>query len=287
MSDLHTKLSAAEQELTAQVKLQTKLRGALHQAEKDLAAGKRPLQTLRKLAADLKETPDFEHKFSGAEIAALVEQQIGLLAGTQERTLIAEIRSAAEAAGLPFGKSGDDLTLGAFLLKLVPAHDAAKLEFSKIEVTGSIPLDASSIVASAQELSSGLLTPPKQSDLAEIAEELEEAIRVTMARKRNPSFVGELRAELPAIYREMCWIRSGARKGREKTDVYPLARFVVEVKSLISSEFNLERARRFKLETAVIENTGNSKKSIFFPTNLQQGWGEGTFFQAIVLLAGT
>ncbi len=287
MSDLHTKLSAAEQELTAQVKLLTKLRGALHQAEKDLAADKRPLQTLRKLAAELKETPDFQHKFSGAEITALIEQQIGVLVGTQERTLIADTRSAADAAGLPFVKRGDDLTLGPFLLKLVPAHDAAKLEFSKIEVTGDIPFDADLIVAKAQELSSGLLAPPKKNDLIDIAEELEEAIRVTIARKRNPSFVGDLRGELPAVYREMNWIRSGARKGREKAEVYPPARFVVEVKSLISSEFNLERARRFKLETAVIENAGNSKKSIFFPANLQQGWGEGTFFQAIVLLANT
>ncbi len=287
MSDLHTKLSAAEQELASQVKLLTKLRSAMHQAEKDLAAGKRPLQTLKKLAAELRETPAFEHKFSGSEILALVEQQIGVLAGTHERTLIADLRPAAEAAGLPFGKSGEDLTLGPFMLKLVPAHDTAKLEFSKIEVAGDIPLDASSIVAKAQELSSGLLSPPKQTDLGDIAEDLEEAIRVTIARKRNPSFVGDLRGELPAVYREMSWIRSGARKGREKSEAYPLTRFVVEVKSLISSEFNLERARRFKLETAVIENTGNAKRSIFVPSNLQQGWSEGTFFQAIVLLAGT
>jgi len=287
VSDLQTKLSAADQELAAQVKLLTKVRGALHQAEKHLTVGKRPLSALRRIAADLKGTSEIEIKFSAAEILALIEQQIDLLAGTEERSLISDIRSAAEAASLTVGKSGDDLTLGPFLLRLLPRQDIAKLEFAKVEVASDLVLDPTAIVTSAQDLSTELLTPPKESDLVDVAEEIEEAIRVTIARKRTPSFVGDFRGELPAVYREMCWIRSGARKGREKGDLYPLPRFVVEVKSLVSSKFNLERTRRFKLETAVIENTGNPRKSIFFPINLQQGWGEGTFFQAIVLLAGT
>ena len=81
-------------------------------------------------------------------------------------------------------------------------------------------------------------------------------------------------------------MRGAARKGRGKDEAYPVARFVVELKSLVSSEFNLGRSRRFKLETAVIENTRNPKKSIFIPNQLDHGYGEGTFFQAIVLLAG-
>ena len=64
---------------------------------------------------------------------------------------------------------------------------------------------------------------------------------------------------------------------------YPLARFVVEIKTLVQSDENLASARRFRLEPAVIENTNNPNKSVFFPNDLSQGFGEGMYFQALIL----
>lgn len=65
---------------------------------------------------------------------------------------------------------------------------------------------------------------------------------------------------------------------------YPLARFVVELKTLVQSEQNMTASKRFRLETAVLENTRNSKKSVLIPTDLQRGYAGGTYFQALVLV---
>src|SRR6185503_1496593 len=118
--------------------------------------------------------------------------------------------------------------------------------------------------------------------------EVEEAIRVVHARNKQ-TIAGDLRAELPAVYREMAFIRQSDAPVPSKSNFreYPLVRFIVEIKTLIQSDFNATRTRRFKLETAVIENTKNSRKSVFIPHDLQKGFGEGTYFQAILLLAGT
>jgi len=287
MNDFQTKLSQAEQQVAGQLKHLTTLRGTLQRVLKDSANGKRPLPTLRKLLSELKTTPCLEPAFSPSDLATLVEQQIDAMAGVHERSLLADLRIAAEPAGLTFGRNGDDLMLGPFLLKLQLSRDAAVLEFAKLEIASDIPPDAEAIISQANELNSTLVAPPQLNALPSLAADLEEAIRVSLARQKATSFAGDLRAELPAVYREMSWIRGDSRKGREKAEAYPLARFVVDLKTLVSSEFNIERPRRFKLETAVIENARNSRKSIFIPANLQQGWGEGTFFQAIVLLAGT
>ena len=65
-----------------------------------------------------------------------------------------------------------------------------------------------------------------------------------------------------------------------------MARFVVEIKTLVQSNENLAAARRFRLEPAVIENTKNPNKSVFFPNDLSQGFGEGMYFQALIMFAG-
>jgi hypothetical protein len=284
MKDLQAKLTHVDQEVSAQLRFLTGLRGRLRKATKELASGKPPIRTLRQLSTALRETPAVGDGASIANLASEVERQIATLTQEQERTVITELRSAAEKAGVPLGRSGDNFTLGPVLLKLIPAKEAAALEFSKLEVA-SLPLDAGAIVDAALELRGGLLRPPADGELPGLAQALEEAIRVAVVRKKGQSLVGQLRAELPSVYKEMCWIRSAARKGHETAETYPLARFVVEVKTLISSQFNVDRSRRLKLETSVIENAGNARKSIFLPNNLDQGWGEGTYFQAIVLLA--
>jgi seryl-tRNA synthetase len=71
--------------------------------------------------------------------------------------------------------------------------------------------------------------------------------------------------------------------GGKRVAPYSIPRFVVETKTLVQSDLNSSRARRFRLETAVIENTKNPKKSVFIPNDLQKGYGEGTYFQAIIL----
>ncbi len=263
-----------------------KIRGALLRATKDLDAGKSRIQTLRTLAAALTPASGNHGTPAADDLPRAVAEEIVALEGSQERNFLHELRAAAETAGLPIRQLGEERTLGPFVLRLQPAREKAGLNFAKLPVGGDLPIEAGAIVKRAEELIRTLLTPPKESELPAIATELEEAIRVACARQKAGSLVGELRAELPAVYRELTWMRGAARTSRGKDEAFPLARFVVELKSFVSSEFNLGRSRRIKLETAVIENTRNAKKSVFIPNQLEQGYGEGTYFQAIVLLAG-
>jgi hypothetical protein len=84
----------------------------------------------------------------------------------------------------------------------------------------------------------------------------------------------------------MVFLRQGRSRPASKASFvdYPLPRFVVELKTLVQSDYNARAERRLKLETAVIENTKNPRKSVFIPNDLSCGFGEGTYFQAIVLL---
>src|SRR5436309_1334500 len=82
--------------------------------------------------------------------------------------------------------------------------------------------------------------------------------------------------ELLSVYREMFYFRQGrfTVTTRKSLKEYPVARFVVEIKTLLQSDENVAAARRFRLEPAVIENTKNPNKSVFFPNDLSQGFGE-------------
>ena len=108
---------------------------------------------------------------------------------------------------------------------------------------------------------------------------------VTLAREKKSTRLPELRAELPEVYREMTFIRQTGTKPLSKQNVqdYPLARFVVEVATVIRSDENLAADRSFRLETAVIENTRNRRKSVFIPKDLRKGYGEGMYYQALIL----
>ena len=98
---------------------------------------------------------------------------------------------------------------------------------------------------------------------SELANDFDEAIRVALIRNKKPTEGRELRCPLPELHREMTLLRQDrnriatAKLFRE----YPLVRFIVELKTLVQSEQNLTASRRFRLETAVIENTKNPKNS--------------------------
>ena len=145
-------------------------------------------------------------------------------------------------------------------------------------------LDAEKLVAAAHDFAVTLIHAPV--DVAKLASDLDEAIRVARTRNRKLTEARELRCPLPELHREMTLLRqdrSRAVTSKAFRD-YPLARFVVELKTLIQSEQNINSSQRFRLEPAVIENTKNPKKSVFVPKDIYKGFGEGTYFQAIVLV---
>src|SRR5205085_1758480 len=119
-------------------------------------------------------------------------------------------------------------------------------------------------------------------NLSALAAQIEEAILVAVARQKKPASRSEMRVELPTLFREMGFIRNGPSSVGRPAEAYSLPRFVVELKSLIQSETNSKSSRRLRLETAVLENTKDARKSVFIPHDLSVGYGEGTYYQAVV-----
>jgi len=273
----------AEKALAERIKELQKLRDRLTRARKQAESGKQAVAALTSLASELRgiqpggALPDLEG------LATRVADEARKRSEQGERTFVEELRSMCETAGVAIGKAGDALTVGPFSLQVNWAKGVASIGFGKVEVEGGLKLVPKELLARVKELSATLLAPPGAGSLPALAKDFEEGIRVSVAR-RGGSLMGELRAELPALYREMVLIRHGdGHRAGARAVHYSMARFVVEVKALVQSDYNTTRSRRFRLETAVIENTRNPKKSIFVPSDLTKGFGEGTYFQAMIL----
>ena len=279
-------LEAAEKALAERVKALQKAKQRLARGRRDLAKNKRPVALLKKLVADLQALPPVP---AGPDLAQLVDrlcQRQHQLAEGFHRDLWTQLQAAAEEVKLPARRVNDQFTIGPFVLHVNQDKETASLEYAKMTVGKDLPVDPGKLVAQSNRLAAELLTPP--ADLRVLAVEVEEALRVFLARQKKSLTADEWRGELPAVYRELFYIRQGRFSVTPKKSLkeYPVARFVVEIKTLIQSDENLAAGRRFRLEPAVIENTKNPNKSVFFPNDLSQGFGEGMYFQALIMFAG-
>ena len=191
------------------------------------------------------------------------------------------LQKACVAGNLAFKPVADGFGIGPFLLTLDPAKEAASLSYARVIVAKDIPIDPSICVAQAKSLKAAILDEP--SNLEELRPTFEEAMRVALARKNKPTR-GDLRVELPQVFREMELIRQSKKSLRStKAHGYSLPNFVVEISRLLRSKENLESKNPFRPETAVLENTKDNRRSIFIPHDLSCGFGEGTYFQAVTL----
>lgn len=280
-------LAESESALDAQIghlkKAKTALGGGRRKLEKQPASQK----ILEKLAADLEKLPDEVKKSASAElsvVAPMVRQRIQDLSANLERDLRKELQQIAGEKNLEFLLVAGTLALGPFALSFDVPKERASLTYATHPVADRVPLDAGKIIAESLGLSESILAPVEKLD--QLADDLEQALRVAIVRSGAPQSGIEQRADLPAIYREMVYIRQSPTRPLTKASVreYSLARFIVEVKTLIQSDRNLESAKRFRLETAVLDNTRNKKKSVYIPNDLKKGYGEGMYYQALVLV---
>ena len=282
-----TEIEQAEKAVNERLKSLQKLRERLVRARKQIESGKQTALALSSLAEDLRALPPEPAMPNLEGLADRVAEEARKQTEHGDRLFQQAIRTQAESAGLNVGRIGDAITIGPFQVLADWKQGLASLHYSKTEVKKGLPLVPKDLVTCISDLSKGLLEPPSSSSLSELAKEVEEAIRVCIAR-RGSSLAGELRAELPAVFRELGFIKHGdSGAGGKRPAPYSLVRFIVEIKTLVQSEFNTTRPRRFRLETAVIENTKNPRKSVFIPSDLSKGYGEGTYFQAIILTAGS
>jgi hypothetical protein len=275
-------LERAERTLLDRVAGLRKSADRLSRGRKEIAKGVHPLPVLRGLIEEIRKFP---RESGGQEWDSLIEgltHHEAELARRIRKEFPATLREVSQAANLAFRVVGDQFAVGPFIVRAEYAKDTAILEYAKIEVTKDLPLDPNLVVREIQRNQESLLAP--LDDPKAFSQQLEEAIRVVVGRQRKSLVADELRADLPLVYREMLYLRQGWTNptAKRKLTEYPLARFVAEVKMFIQSEENLDSARRFRLEPAVIENTKNLSKAFYFPRDLADGTGEGMYFQAIV-----
>lgn len=206
-----------------------------------------------------------------------LEQQIPLIRESLLRTFTESLRGECKSRAMDFQLVGCDFAIGTALLSVDWSREEAILTFARTVVAQRLPLAASECVDQAMAIQSQVNEPVS---LAKTREKFEEAMRVALARK-NKQARGELRVELPQLFRELIFVQQLA--GGAAAAAYTMPRFVTELFHLVKSEDNLNTSRPFRLETAVLENTKDSRRSVFIPKNLNRSFDEGTYFQAIIL----
>lgn len=190
------------------------------------------------------------------------------------------LRDAATVNNLDFSQLSDGFSIGPFRLNTNPEKESAALQFAKQDILAQLPLNATAIADAAVRAKTAIVDSPVE--VARFTGELHEAMRVSLARQgKSPK--QDLRAELPLVIRELLMLRQESKTQRSIEREFLVSRLIVELKTLIQSKENMRSDQQFSLETAVIENTKNSKKSVFIPNDLSRSCGEGTYFQAILL----
>ena len=235
-----------------------------------------------KLIDDLQEMRDDPEKASAARLPQLIEalrSSLHALEVGRRQDFPSELQQACRSASLDFVPLPDGFGIGPFRVTVNWDKETASFEFAKTVVLKNVAANPIGIAENAAALKTQLLDAPV--DFKKFRAELLEAMRVALARQGKPIDVDRLRADLPSVFQEMVLIRETRRK-RKSDPEYTVARFVVELKQLIQSDENLNAQKQFRPETAVIERTKNPKKSLFVPRDLNRGYGEGTYFQAIV-----
>jgi hypothetical protein len=272
-------LQVIEEHLSGHLAAMRKIKDRLTRARRNIAKGK-AVSELTRLVADFRAMSLPAAPPDPQQLAAGLAPHVRSLAEAYGNSLRRELQRQCEEANVPLRQLADGFGVGPFALTIDVARESASLQYAKVLVVNDLPLNAVGIVKAVQELADPLLQVP---DPALLANRFEEAIRVALVRQKKSLARGAMRVGLPAIFREMAFICS--KSGAPPANDYPLPRFIVELKTLVQSDQNIQGDRRFRLETAVLENSKDPRKSVFVPNDVSVGYGEGTYFQAIVLAA--
>lgn len=273
-----------QDQLTDTCSFLTKLKARLDKTKKAIKAKPSITAQIRLLIADLQAAKTAAEPPSASQ---MTESFDGLLRTFQRKLqegFPANLRQACEDARLDFKAMTDGFVVGPFFVIADVTKETASIQYAKVAVIQDLPLSVQSIVTQAADLKASLIDTPV--DLSRFRKDIYEAIRVAVARREARTPVAELRVDLPASFREMCFIRNAIGSSSAKkpsADEYSLARFIIELKQFMQSDDNLQSPQQCRLEPAVIENTKNPKKSIFVPRDIACGFGEGTYYQAIIM----
>jgi hypothetical protein len=282
--DVIRDISTAEDVLKKQAASLKKILAALSAARLKVGQKAWPVRDLKKLLADLNSQKTEATEGAVAPLIDKLEQFLNAAEAELEKAFVADLVNAARQLDIDCGLSSGVRFIGPFELVSNFVRESVTLSYAKQPASGLLPLEGKTVADAASKLAAALLKPP--TDPLRLAVEFEEAHKVALIRDRKPVDGRETRSMLPELFREMQYVRQDHSRPltSETLQAYSLARFVVELKMLVQSASNLDSTKRFRLETAVIENTKNARKSVFVPNDLKVGYGEGTYFQALLLV---
>lgn len=262
----------------------TKLKATLEKTKKDLKTKTSVTVQVNLLLSYLRIAKSAPEAPSVSQMTEAFEGELRTFQRKLQDGFPASLRQACEDARLECKAVTDGFGVGPFVVITENARESACIQYAKVAVAHDVPLNGHLIASHAAALKASLIDTPV--DLSRFQKDLHEAIRVAVARRESRPPVAELRVELPAAFKEICFIRNatgGTSSKRPGSDEYSLARFIIELKQFIQSDANLKTTQQCRLEPAVIENTKNPKRSIFIPRDVACGFGEGTYYQAILM----
>lgn len=268
-------------------KLQTLLAGA----RKKISESDCSCQDLKKLLAELRkliearsptaDEPLFETRAEAfcSEVAA----SLPAIAEASKKAFWPALEEEAKKLGLQFGRVGDKEFLDVFEVTADSAKNAVSLIYAKHAAASGVPMQPSAVVKRAQKLGDGIRSWVESARPEELGKQFDEAMSVSLARGGKPVHGDPKRVALPALFREMQLVVQDRAKPltAETVQEYTMPRFVVDLRTLVTSEWNASASRRYDLEPAVIENSGNTAKAVFIPDAVDAGYGEGKWWQAL------
>ena len=194
-----------------------------------------------------------------------------------------QVENAANKAGISYGRAGSKEHLDAFELEIDPSRNVATLIYAKHAAVSAVPMKPAVVVDEAKKFGERIRSWESQSKPEELGKRFDEAMSVSLAREGKSALGDQKRVPLPALFREMQLLLQYRTKpgSADISQEYPLPRFIVELRALVTSEWNANSVRRFDLEPAVIENAGNTAKAVFIPESVDAGYGEGKWWQAL------
>lgn len=278
------KIETIQRQLKDSCSYITKLKARLEKTKKALKTKPSITAPFNLLLSDLQAAKPAPEAPNASQIIDAFEGQLRSFQRNLHERFPSGLRDACEGARLEFKAMTDGFGVGPFVVVTNLTKETAAIQYAKVVVLQDLPMSVQTIVAQATALKANLIDA--WVDLARFRKDIHEAIRVACARRDSRSLVADLRVELPAAFREMCLIRNTTASNSAKksgSDDYSLTRFIIELRQFLQSDDNLESPMQCRLEPAVIENTRNAKKSIFIPSNVACGFGEGTYYQAIIL----
>ena len=246
-----------------------KLKSRLSRATKALKSKPAVASQVSALISDLEALKSAPEAPSVTRSSRVLEDELKKLQGRLQELFPVDLRKSCEAAHLAFKSLPDGFAVGPFYVTTEAAKETAAYQFAKIKTGIEVPLNVSAIVDQAAALKASLIDDPV--DLEKFSIDLNEAMRVALARQgKAPK--SEWRVELPLVLNELKIIRQPQTKRRKSPQAeYSPCRFVVELKEFMQSVDNMRAEQPYRLETAVLENTKNPKKSIFIPRDISRG----------------